>query len=72
MKRHLVAVDIGGSKTAILVVEANTHRKVYSEKLKTPADSGVGADAFGQCGEQSREQRVARRIESESGCARRQ
>jgi len=43
VKRHLVAVDIGGSKTAILVVEANTHRKVYSEKLKTPADSGVGA-----------------------------
>jgi glucokinase len=35
-------VDIGGSKTAILAVDAKTHRRVYSEKLKTPADGGVG------------------------------
>ena len=36
-------MDIGGSKTAILAVEARTHRRVYAVKLKTPADGGVGA-----------------------------
>ena len=43
MRRHLIGVDIGGSKTAILVHEAKTHRKVFTEKVKTPADGGVGA-----------------------------
>lgn len=43
MRRHLIGVDIGGSKTAILVHEAKTHRKVFTEKVKTPVDSGVGA-----------------------------
>ena len=42
MKRHLVAVDIGGSKTAILVQDARHGRRVYSEKLKTPAHGGLG------------------------------
>ena len=43
MKKHLVGVDIGGSKTAILAREAGSEREVYREKLKTPADAGVGA-----------------------------
>ena len=43
MKRHFVAVDIGGSKTAILVREAGTDREVHEEKLRTPVRGGVGA-----------------------------
>jgi glucokinase len=43
MKRHLVAVDIGGSKTAILARAVGSERKARVEKYKTPADGGVGA-----------------------------
>jgi predicted NBD/HSP70 family sugar kinase len=43
VKKHLVGVDIGGSKTAILVREVGSDREVYREKLKTPAHAGIGA-----------------------------
>ncbi|MFL5312127.1 MAG: ROK family protein [Myxococcales bacterium] len=43
MRRHLVAVDIGGSKTAILAREAGSDREVHSDKLATPVRGGVGA-----------------------------
>ena len=43
MKRILVGIDIGGTKTAVLAREAGSDREVYSAKLKTPAKEGVGA-----------------------------
>ena len=43
VKRLQVAVDIGGSKIAILAREIGSERDVYSDKLKTPADDGVEA-----------------------------
>lgn len=43
MKRHFVAVDIGGTKIAVLVREAATDSEVHAEKLPTPARGGVGA-----------------------------
>ena len=43
MKRHFVGVDIGGSKVAVVATEVESEREVYAAKLKTPADSGVGA-----------------------------
>ena len=43
VKRHLVGVDIGGSKIAVLVREAGTDREVHSDKLATPVRGGVGA-----------------------------
>jgi glucokinase len=43
MKRILVGIDIGGTKTAVLAREVGSDREVYSEKLKTPAKEGVGA-----------------------------
>ena len=43
MKRHLVGVDIGGTKIAVLVREAGTDREVHSDKLATPVRGGVGA-----------------------------
>jgi glucokinase len=43
MKQHLVGIDIGGTKTAVLAHETKTDREVYSAKLKTPAKEGVGA-----------------------------
>jgi len=43
MKRHLVAVDIGGSKTAFLARAVGSDRKASVERYKTPASGGVGA-----------------------------
>jgi len=43
MKGHLVAFDIGGSKIAVLARDRATGRDVYADKLKTPAEDGVGA-----------------------------
>jgi glucokinase len=43
MKRHLVGIDIGGTKIAVLAHEVGSDREVYSAKLKTPANEGVGA-----------------------------
>jgi len=39
--RHLVAVDIGGSKIAFLAQEAGTSRAVFADKIRTPGASGV-------------------------------
>jgi predicted NBD/HSP70 family sugar kinase len=41
VKRLLVAVDIGGSKIAILTREIGSERDVYAGKVKTPASDGV-------------------------------
>jgi predicted NBD/HSP70 family sugar kinase len=41
MGRHLVGVDIGGSKIAVIAREVGSGRTVHSEKVKTPADEGV-------------------------------
>jgi glucokinase len=41
--RHVVAVDIGGSKIAVLAREVESGREVFADKLKTPASSGVDA-----------------------------
>jgi predicted NBD/HSP70 family sugar kinase len=41
VKRHLVAVDIGGSKISFLARETASGRDVHAEKVKTPADAGV-------------------------------
>jgi len=43
MKRHLVGIDIGGTKTAVLAHETKSDREVYCAKVKTPAKEGVGA-----------------------------
>jgi glucokinase len=43
VRRLQVAVDIGGSKIAILAREASSGRDVYSDKIKTPATDGVEA-----------------------------
>jgi glucokinase len=43
VNRLQVAVDIGGSKVAILAREIGSERDVYAEKLKTPAADGVEA-----------------------------
>jgi len=43
MKRHLVAVDIGGSKISLLAREAESGLDVYADKIRTPADEGVEA-----------------------------
>jgi glucokinase len=39
----VVGVDIGGSKIAVLARDASSNRKLYENKLKTPADQGVEA-----------------------------
>ena len=41
MKRHLVAVDIGGSKISFLAREAGSGREVHTDKVKTPTNAGV-------------------------------
>ena len=41
MKRHLVAVDIGGSKISFLAREAGGDRDVHADKMKTPTTAGV-------------------------------
>jgi predicted NBD/HSP70 family sugar kinase len=43
MRRHLVAVDIGGSKIAVLAREVNSGRIVHADKIKTPASEGIRA-----------------------------
>src|ERR671937_1149392 len=43
MKKHLVAVDIGGSKISLLAREQESGLDVYADKIKTPADEGVDA-----------------------------
>ncbi|HWE24221.1 MAG TPA: ROK family protein [Myxococcales bacterium] len=43
MKRVLVGIDIGGTKIAVLARETRSEREVYSAKVKTPADEGLGA-----------------------------
>jgi glucokinase len=43
MSRHLLAVDIGGSKIAVMAREVGSERVVHEGKLKTPAEDGVGA-----------------------------
>jgi glucokinase len=43
MKGHLVAFDIGGTKIAVLARDMVSGRLVYADKLKTPADEGLGA-----------------------------
>lgn len=43
MKKHLVAIDIGGSKISLLAREAKSGLDVYADKIKTPADDGVEA-----------------------------
>lgn len=43
MKRHVFAVDIGGSKIAFVAREVGGKRDVYADKVKTPAEQGVGA-----------------------------
>jgi glucokinase len=43
MKRHLLGVDIGGTKIAILAREVGSNKRVYADKLKTPSEEGVGA-----------------------------
>jgi predicted NBD/HSP70 family sugar kinase len=41
VKRHLVAVDIGGSKISFLARETPSGRDVHADKIKTPTDAGV-------------------------------
>src|SRR5262245_7895982 len=43
MRRHLLAVDIGGSKIAVLAREVGKRREVLADKVKTPAEGGVEA-----------------------------
>jgi glucokinase len=43
VKKHLVAVDIGGSKISFLAREAQSGLAVYADKIKTPADEGLDA-----------------------------
>jgi len=40
--RYLLGVDIGGSKIAVLAREVRGEKSIYADKLKTPADEGVG------------------------------
>jgi hypothetical protein len=37
MKRHLLGVDIGGTKIALLAREVGSEKTVYADKLKTPS-----------------------------------
>jgi glucokinase len=41
VKRHLIAVDVGGSKIAFLAREVGSAANVYTDKLKTPVSAGV-------------------------------
>jgi len=43
MRGHLVSVDIGGSKIAVMAHELGTGNPLYADKLKTPADDGIEA-----------------------------
>jgi len=40
---YLLGVDIGGSKIAVLARELRSEKAVYADKIKTPAEEGVGA-----------------------------
>jgi glucokinase len=41
MSKHLVAIDIGGSKVAVLARELRNGREVYRAKVPTPKEGGV-------------------------------
>ena len=41
--RYLLGVDIGGSKIAVLAREVRGEKAIYADKIKTPAEEGVGA-----------------------------
>jgi predicted NBD/HSP70 family sugar kinase len=41
VKKHLAAVDIGGSKISFLAREAGGERDVHADKVKTPTSAGV-------------------------------
>jgi glucokinase len=41
MPKHLVAIDVGGSKVAVLARELRSGREVYRARVATPASAGV-------------------------------
>src|SRR6201989_3111500 len=41
MSKHLVAIDIGGSKVAVLARELRSEREVYRGRVATPKEGGV-------------------------------
>jgi predicted NBD/HSP70 family sugar kinase len=43
MREHLVSVDIGGSKIAVMARAIRNGNPVYADKIKTPAEDGVEA-----------------------------